>query len=209
MHLDKLETVKAALLDLVRIMRIARTGYKKRAAVPAAAPSSSVPKPAPDASVAAAPTLASIGAVPERFSFSTSSASGSLGSELSGLRKSPSIHTLNLMERIQAAPAATLASASASSSSDPAADKDLNMIRERLEKLLNAISKVLRDDQKDVSARFKALLANPSGFFWDSNYANTHVLHVVNAPSCAAIVEAIYVQLTVRHLTTLFSPEVQ
>lgn len=75
-------------------------------------------------------------------------------------------------------------------------DRDLNLIRERLSNLLNAVTKTLRDDQKDVQGRVKTMLAAPAGFFWDSDYAHAHVLRVLNTPACSLILESVYVALT-------------
>ena len=170
---------------------------------------------------------------------------GSSASEVSGMRRTPSVATLNLMEKIsgaangngngsgslaswgaaaQAQAASSLADSSAGASSlrrsgsnggisgslaqsaasvpqssssaaaasapPPQDEKDINLIRERLEKLLTSLVKVLRDDAKEVGARFKSMLALPSGFFWDGAYANQQVLRLLAAPHCALILES-------------------
>jgi callose synthase len=173
---ENLESVKVALLDLIRIMRIARTTYKKR-------------------------SQQSDNKADIAVKVTEKATSNQVVSELSGLRKIPSIHTLSLMEKFSGTSLSAVPQPlPASASQFVETDKDLSMIRERLEKLLNTVANVLRDDKKEVTLRFKTMLAQPNGFFWDASYATGHVLKLVNQPSCALILESMYVQLTVAKL---------
>ena len=75
-------------------------------------------------------------------------------------------------------------------------DRDINLIREQLRNFLQAIVKVMRDDQKIVANHCKVVLAQQNGFFWDSDYASSTLLNVLGNSNINIILESLLTLLS-------------
>ena len=126
---------------------------------------------------------------------------------LKTILKSPSVGTLSLLDTIRSLPRYQTNAVVVVDDEDGVEQQyvvlHLNLIRDQLQQLLNALSALVKGssaDTKTISERCKAILVDHHGFSWDDAYAGKCVHTVLKSSKTSTVLTTLHAHLTVAQI---------